>query len=307
MTLGEVYLGTTSLSDGVRYDELNDVNKGVMLKNIDDIAFYEGDSCVDEDTIFIQNIVDPTWFNAANTGTFVINTNGTSSDYKPFVRVSNKTGTAESNISLSAGSGGLFITEALINKLYSIRQVVNIALSDLNDQRRSIFVTPADRFFKFSNANNSTVSPLGKVGFGLDVAKGIDGYTYYTGLLRTVQRTVDGYEPDKVSFEGNKAAGGQIETLPPLILPFTISLKITTVEGFSLSDITNQIKSVILNYVSSLGVGQDVILSEIIASVMGVRGVGASTFIDPIPSTERISIAFNEKAFLQSSDISLSS
>jgi hypothetical protein len=29
-----------------------------------------------------------------------------------------------------------------------------------------------------------------------DVTTGIDGYLYYTGLLRRVQRIVDGYEPE---------------------------------------------------------------------------------------------------------------
>ena len=58
--------------------------------------------------------------------------------------------------------------------------------------------------------------------------------------------------------------------------------------------------------VVALGVGEDVILSEMVVSVMSITGVEAITFNDPDPSTERIAIADNEKAFIIPDDISVS-
>lgn len=41
-------------------------------------------------------------------------------------------------------------------------------------------------------------------------------------------------------------------------------------------------------------------------AVMGIRGVAAATFNVPTPDTERISIADDEKAFVEIKDISVS-
>ena len=84
-----------------------------------------------------------------------------------------------------------------------------------------------------------------------------------------------------------------------------IAINITTGNGVNLGDISNNIKSVIINYVQGLGVGQDVILSEIIAQVMGITGVVAVTFTTPVPSTERITIGFNERADIIPEDIGI--
>ena len=147
---------------------------------------------------------------------------------------------------------------------------------------------------------------MGKMAFDTDVTTGVDGYLYYTGLLRRVQRIVDGYEPDQQNYPGRRAVGGLIETLPPLVRRLTISLNITTGLGINLGDISSNIKSTIINYVQQLGVGQDVILSEIIARVMGIKGVAAATFTNPTPSTERITILNNERADITPDSIGIS-
>jgi uncharacterized phage protein gp47/JayE len=146
---------------------------------------------------------------------------------------------------------------------------------------------------------------MGKLGYSTDVTTGVDGYLYYTGLLRRVQRIVDGYEPDAENFPGRRAVGGLIETLPPLIRKIVVSINVTTDEGVNLGDISNNIKSVIINYIQTLGVGQDVIISEMIAAVMNIKGVGAVTFTNPTPDTERITIANNEKATISPEDIGI--
>ena len=206
---------------------------------------------------------------------------------------------------MSANSSGFFITESLANRFTSVRQVQYAVLDDINPDRRSIYLTPPSRSYKFNGANVTSIAHMGKLGYSTDVTTGIDGYQYYTGLLRRIQRIIDGYEPDAENFPGRRAVGGAIETLPPLPYKLIISLNITTNEGINLGDISNNIKSTVINYVSGLGVGGDVILSEIIAAVMQIRGVAAVTFTLPVPSTERIVIDSNMKATVSPTDIGI--
>jgi uncharacterized phage protein gp47/JayE len=157
-----------------------------------------------------------------------------------------------------------------------------------------------------SQSYGTQIESLGKMGFDVGITTGVDGYNYYVGLMRTVQRIVDGYEPDASSFPGRRAVGSTIETMPPLAKTVKMTLNITTRDGVSLTDITNDIKSTVIRYIFSLGVGEDVILSEIIARVMSINGVDAATFTNPIPSTERITVADDQKAIITPDLISLS-
>ena len=206
---------------------------------------------------------------------------------------------------MSVNSEGFYVVEGLANKIYSIRQIQYIQLDDLNEERRAVYITPHNRAYKFSDANATNIIHMGKLGYNTDVTTGIDGYLYYTGLLRRVQRIVDGYEPDAENFSGRRVVGGSIETLPPLNRKISISINVTTTDGVNLGDISNNIKSVIINYIEGLGVGEDVILSEIIAAVMNIKGVAAVTFTNPTPSTERITIANNEKSTISPNDIGI--
>lgn len=306
ITLGGVYLGSTASANGVSYDQNSDVYKGVVLKSIDDIVIYEGDSVVVGDTLQVQNNININWFDSKNSGSFEIKEIGTSADYRPFLRVTNSIAANESSRLMSVALDGFYLIESDKSKIYSYRQIDNIVLSDINEEQRVAYLTPSNRAYKFSEASATKMSSVGKLGYSTDVTIGIDGYLYYTGLLRKAQRVVDGFEPDPENYPGRRAVGGAIELLPPLIRKIVISLDITTNEGVNLGDISGSIKSTAIQYVQSLGVGEDVILSEIIAAVMQIKGVAAVTFTFPSPSTERVTIADNEKATLSPDDIGIS-
>jgi len=125
-------------------------------------------------------------------------------------------------------------------------------------------------------------------------------------LMRTVQRIVDGFEPDAITYPGRRAIGGVIETLPPLIKRITMTLQVTTNEGVNLNDVTNDIKSAIIGYINQLGVGGDAILAEVVVRVMGIAGVEAVTVSSPLATTEgRIPVSDNERAYVTPTDISV--
>lgn len=306
LLLGDMYRGTTSTSNGVSFDQNSDVDMGVYLKNVQDIGIVEGDSVQVSDTLFVDDIANAAWFSAQNSGSFTVTqfgTNGT--DYEPFVRVKNASSQNQTAREIAVSEQGFFLIEGDNSKFSSIRVIEHTAIDESNENRRAIYMTPATTVYKMSQSNGTRLVPTGKLQYLTDVTTGVDGYTYYTGLLRTVQRTVDGFEPDPLSYPGRRAVGGAIEILPPLIKRVKVSIEVTTNEGVNLNEISNDIKSAIINYIASLGVGQDVILSEIIVKVMAITGVAAVTFTVPDPSTERISVSDMEKAFIEPQDISV--
>lgn len=306
LLLGDNYRGSTATTQGISFDQNSDVGKGVYLQDMDDVAVYEGDSVQVADSLFIDRIANASWFSSPNTGTFVISQIGTDgTSYRPFLRTKNAAAQNQTNREISVAPLGFFLIEGENAKYESIRKVEHTAIDSFNDDRRVVFMTPATGVDKLSQSNGTKISPIGKLDYLTDVTTGIDGYTYYTGLLRTVQRIVDGFEPDPITYPGRRAVGGIIEILPPLIKRVIVSVEVTTNEGVNLNEITNDIKSAIINYIDNLGVGEDVILAEIIVKIMSITGVAAVTFNVPSPTIERISVADNEKAFIEPNDISI--
>lgn len=305
LILGDLYQGSSSTSNGVSFDQKDDVNKGIYIKDTSDVTVLDGDSIMSGDTLFVDKIANDSWFSTPNSGSFSVIQYGTGSDGRPFARIKNAAGLTESNRLMSVSEQGFFLIEGEDSKYSSIRVVEHTSIDSFNEDRRIVYMTPATKVDKMSQSSGTKITAMGKLGYSNDVTTGIDGYTYYTGLMRTVQRIIDGFEPDQSTYPGRRAVGGFIELLPPLIKRVKISLEVTTNEGVNLNEISNDIKSAIIDYIDSLGVGQDVILSEIIVKVMSITGVAAVTFNVPAASTERISVADNEKAFVEPQDISV--
>lgn len=306
ITLANNYRGITATTIGHALDQNSSIGTGVFLNNTSDLRFLEGDSVRVGDSIFITESTNPNWFEIANSGTFTIEALGTNAiDGRVYLRVINGAGIAETDVSQGITSTKFSITESDANKFETIKQIAHIAIDAFNPNKRVIYLTPGNRSYKWNQTNVTSITSLGKIGYSEDIVTGVDGYLYYTGLLRKVQRIIDGYEPDPTNFPGRKAVGSLIEVLPPLPRRVTVAIDVTTHEGINLSEISDEITSVIINYVFDLGVGEDVILSDIIVRVKNIDGVAAVTFITPEPSQERIPVSSDEKAFIENSDISI--
>jgi uncharacterized phage protein gp47/JayE len=310
VTLGQVYRGTTATATGVVTNFETDVGQGSMLMNTDDLQVFEGDSVVVGDSLIVDTYTNYNWFNQVNTGVRTVvgwgSSAGADTAYlSPYVRVNNSNGVAEGNRLVGLKLDAFYVLEGEDFKYKTVRQIDHAAINQGNFTQRILYATPSDRSFKMSDVYETKIRSLGKIGFPLGSTTGVDGYLYYTGLMRTVQRIIDGYEPDAAAYPGQRAVGSAIEVLPPLIQQIALSLKITTKDGVNLTDLTNEIKSTIINYVNSLGVGEDMILSEVIARVKAIIGIDAVTFTTPSPSQERIAVADDEKAFITPDLISL--
>lgn len=307
VTLGSPYSGISGTAPSHALDQNSSIGTGVYLDSMSDIRILEGDSVRIGDTIFVTENINSNWFAATNSGEFTIKDLGTmdSSDGRIYLRVDNAVGVEESDVDMGVINTRFSITEGIESTFTSIKVIEHIAIDESNTNRRIVYLSPGDRNYKWNQTNSTSVSALGKIDYSQNIISGVDGYQYYTGLLRKVQRIVDGFEPDPTSFPGRKAVGSAIEILPPLPVRVSVSLDVTTQDGVNLSEISDEIVSAVINYVSDLGVGEDVILSDIVVRVKSIMGVAAVTFISPAPSNERISISDSEKAFIEPTDISV--
>lgn len=306
ITIGGLYRGTSGSSSGVKYDQATGANGGIYLSSERDIRILEGDSVRIDDNFYVSSLIDSTWFSTTNCGTFnVIEYGSDAVTRKPFLRVINAAGVAQTGVQLSAINSSIYVIEGVDSRFTSIKKVAHIAIDEKDLEKRVIYLTPGDREYKWNRTNSTNLIAMGKIGYSSGVITGVDGYQYYTGLLRTVQRTVDGFEPDANTYPGRKAIGSTIEILPPLVKKISIVISVTTNNGVNISEINNEIRSAVLNHVNNLKVNEDVVLSDIVVKVMGIDGVAAVTFVSPAPSTERIFIAANEKSYVEPSDISI--
>ena len=106
-----------------------------------------------------------------------------------------------------------------------------------------------------------------------DGATVVATYSYYTGLVSTCQRIINGDENDEVNFPGVYCAGVPVVVETPTIRRITVRMSITAAEGKDEDDIAPVVQSVVETYISSLGIGNDVILAEIIERAMRVPGM----------------------------------
>ena len=207
--------------------------------------------------------------------------------------------------SLSGLPNTFFVTDGSLFSCY--RKVVNFAVDPGNNESAVVYLYPATNYHKMSSSFNTSITPIQKFSFGNDVAIGTDGYRFYTGLLSKVQKVVDGYDPDPTNYPGYKAAGTQIEVVPPLTRQTNVSVVVATSGGININAISDSVKLSILNYINGLGVGQDIIISEITSAIMSVEGVASATLVIPAPTLDKIVIQDNQKAVININQITVSS
>lgn len=111
--------------------------------------------------------------------------------------------------------------------------------------------------------------------------RAVMSYTYYTGLVKTVQTVIDGSKADPVNFPGVRAAGVNVVVETPVIHRVTVRVSITAQPGFVEDNLTPQVRTAIENYISSLGIGDDVIRSSIIDVAMNITGMYNCIVITP--------------------------
>ena len=172
--------------------------------------------------------------------------------------------------------------------------------------RSQVVLTPGIDMSMFSEGQNAVITMPNRLGFGIYPVPGVSGYSYWTGLKRKVQRVVDAWAPDTATFPGVGAAGVFIEVREPRIQRIKVGMKVKTAKGVALQSLSDTIKSAIAGYINSLGLGDDVVMSEIIKLVQQIPGIDALVLTAPVPDTERVAVGDKSIARISADDITLS-
>lgn len=289
-------------SDYFVVENKNGKEETTAVDLVDDVRFFNSESTIVGDKLNVSDLS----FLEPNRGTHTVTNYGTDPLlFTQFVTVAVINSSTQNDVQLSGLPGTFFVTDG--NLYYAYKQIANFAVDPADSESAIVYLHPASNAHKMSNAYNTSISPTQKFEFSSDVAIGVDGYKHFTGLLATVQKTVDGYDPDPINYPGYKAAGTQIEIVPPLVKAISVNVVVKPRGGINLSALSDSIKASILNYVNGLGVGDDVIVSEITAAVMSVEGVQSATLFEPSPTEERIVVQDNEKTVISIDNITVSS
>jgi hypothetical protein len=138
---------------------------------------------------------------------------------------------------------------------------------------------------------------LYKLGYETVPKTGVDGYKIFSGLVREAQRTLDGVPTSISRYPGIKSTGTDVSVLPPIPRAVGVTFRIRTRDGLSINVIAGIVRSSVVSFVSSLGLGQSVILSELISLVQDIPGVVSVEIVSTLPEAVdgKIAVADNEK------------
>jgi phage-related baseplate assembly protein len=243
-------------------------------------------------------------------------------DEGTYVQISSLTDGSDGKVNVTGGTANALVSDLTIsgsgfdlwveNALWQVGMQVSVEDSDTGPLATYIeAVTPDNpvagtykitlhhNVSAYTTGKDATITRTEVLDFDTAIVQGLDAYKYYTGLLRRVQKTVDGVESDQ-SFPGIKAAGTQIEVIAPTVQKLTFEVDITLEDGISISNIIDDVKNGISSYVNALKVGEDVILSEIIRRVKGVIGIKDVSITTP---SSNVAIADIEVARVSDNDI----
>lgn len=120
-----------------------------------------------------------------------------------------------------------------------------------------------------------------ELGFSTTISSGKNGYSYFTGIVKEAQNTINGLDSDFSNYPGVGACGAHIEVITPLIKTTQVSYSITYLEGYNESFVNNKVKTLIVGYVNSLKIGEDLYISDLINTIKKVDGIKDVTIITP--------------------------
>ena len=129
-------------------------------------------------------------------------------------------------------------------------------------------------------------------------------YTWFIGLVAEVQKVIEGDPDDRANYPGYKAAGTQVYVLAPDVTQLAIQAAITPDASFGGTSeaIKSAVSSAFVRYVNGLGIGEDVIWTELVHHAQSVPGVRDIHFVTP---TTNVTVGEGELIRLAAGNIEL--
>lgn len=149
-------------------------------------------------------------------------------------------------------------------------------------------LTPSVDYVLNRGTGEFQLTDLGGVALGSSV---VCSYNYYTNLISAVQRVLEGDASLPAQYPGVKAAGVFLAVEAPIIRRIPISITLSAERGYREQDLVTDVRTRVEQYISSLTLGDNVIVSKIVDIAHNVPGVRDVNVVLP---TANVSILENE-------------
>jgi uncharacterized phage protein gp47/JayE len=176
-----------------------------------------------------------------------------------------------------------------------------LKINGVTQQRSTDFPAAPDYYLNPTNGKielAETAYPTGLTALDTVTAE----YRYYTGLIQETQRVIDGDPATPLTRPGVRAAGRIVYVRPPSVVFQSVTAQISVRSEFDTTAVGVEVAAAIQDYINSLDIGDDVILSEIIERSMAVEGMFDITV--SVPTTNQVLLE-NQVARITSAGISL--
>ena len=238
------------------------------------VRIWDIDSVFENDNLIVKtpNVGTTSWFDTSLIGKWPITKIGINNEFDVFVEAGIINATSISKqVVLANSKNAIAFEEAVPYKGY--RWVSGYAHHNTIQTDAELYLMPQIAAYKLSPAFNTQIKCLHKLNFDSSTTVGVDAYNYYSELIAEAHKVLDGLPSNTIAYPGVRAAGTSIEILAPLIKSIQIGISVESSDGISLNTIKNPIKSAITTYINSLGVGKEVVISQVIKHIQEVPGV----------------------------------
>jgi uncharacterized phage protein gp47/JayE len=100
-----------------------------------------------------------------------------------------------------------------------------------------------------------------------------------------------------------RSAGIKVELMHPTLLYIDVKLSIVAIKGMDLEKIKEGVDNAVRQYLESLSIDEDILISRIVMSAIGVQGVKDVRNVTVNESKENIIVKPNEKGELRTLDV----
>lgn len=129
-------------------------------------------------------------------------------------------------------------------------------------------------------------------------------YNYWSGLIQEVQYRLDGRGSNKVRWPGGRAAGARMYVLPPTIVAPALQVTVIVAQGYTAADVRTRVQNDVISHVNDGGIGDDVVIAELVDLAMDVVGV-ENVPISGLNPTADIPIADDQLARVTAADVTI--
>lgn len=281
--------------DTIYLDGTNFIEEILTLGNTNNLSIYSYDSVMPGDTLVISGPV----LGNINVGRYIVRDESYNPSYsfpaptQIYVEPLNAT---NPTVTLADSIGQINVEQQSTTKAY--KRILSAGPSSATTQ--SIVFDTYDLTNRFTSSNGAFMTAMGKFGYDIQPAFGIDAYKNYEGLIKAVNRKVYGDPTSPDQYPGIRAAGTNVAISAPLIRRITVSLAVRLRTGIPFTSVRENIKAAAAGYINSLGVGDSVAMSKIIEAVSKVQGITSVVITSPAynSTSDRIAVSNNEKALV---------